>query len=287
MKTILMTGATGGLGFEASLHLAKSDDHKLVILGRDTQKFIAWKSEFSKRNGRPSNNVDFIECDLSSLRSVKQAIEKVKSKYDHIDILLNNAGLWNKRFHETEDGIEETFQVNLLAPYILIKELAYLLRRSSDPRVVNTSSGLHQGTIKFNDPEFRKSFSGFSSYRQSKLGMMLLSRSLASNEEYNPIAFYSQHPGMVSTDLGQHIGGISNSIFKMMGIHPFKGAQNLIHLATVPKTDLVNGEYYYKCKVKRSSTKASNDLSIGNRMIDLLEEYKQRSFDTIQSASQP
>ena len=277
-----MTGGTSGLGFEASQALAMDKNNHLVLLSRKTSHEEIWKLEFQQRNGAQASNVEFISCDLSSLLSLKRAIREIKSRFEHIDVLLNNAGLWHKRFTETTDGIEETFHVNLLSHYILLAELKPLLQKSEDARVVNTSSGLHQGTIVLTDPEYRNSFSGFKSYRQSKLGMMLLSRALAKKEDWKGISFYSQHPGMVSTNLGQNIGGISNTIFKFMGIHPLKGAQNLIHLSSAPKEELTNGEYYYKTMVKKASTQKSYDLSLANSMLEVLEDYKVKSYDPIQ-----
>jgi len=149
-----------------------------------------------------------------------------------------------KAFKETEDGIEETLQVNLIAPNLLMKGFKELLSNSTQPRIINTASGLHQGEMNFSDIELRDRFSGFNAYKQSKLGISLLTR-IFTKEEGN-IAYYAQHPGMVNTRIGRGLGPIANWIFSLLGISPEKGAETLLYLSSVNSAELTSGEFYAK-----------------------------------------
>jgi NAD(P)-dependent dehydrogenase (short-subunit alcohol dehydrogenase family) len=159
-KIILMTGATSGLGEEAFFALAHHGHH-VAVLARSRQKFTATLQRYAQRYGKAPAHATFIPCDLSSLESVSAAAQQFMQQQGRLDILINNAGAWLSEFTETTDGIEQTLQVNLLAPYVLIRALQPLLERSDDARIINTASGLHQGKISFDDLEFRKNFSGF------------------------------------------------------------------------------------------------------------------------------
>jgi NAD(P)-dependent dehydrogenase (short-subunit alcohol dehydrogenase family) len=263
-STILMTGATSGLGKVAALSLAKNG-HQLIILARNSRK----ADELVAACGEWAKNIDVIPCDLSSLTEVRNAIDHVKVHYQKLDMLINNAGLWNTKQIKTVDGIEQTWQVNLLVPYLLMKEFQPLLALSKSPKIINTASALHSGTINFKDIEFNKSFNGFKAYRQSKLGVILITRYLATRWD---IPIYAQHPGLVRTDLGRSFGWLFVAIFKLMGISPEEGAQNLLYLTKTSSEDLKSGEYYAKQKIQKI-TKESYDLSEAKRLCDTLEHY--------------
>lgn len=185
------------------------------------------------------------------------------SKFDHLDQLINNAGVWHSEFTASMDGIEETFQVNVIAPYLFIKNLKPLLDKAETPKVINTASSLHTGTVNFNDIQYKAQFSGFKAYRQSKLSIILLTRLFASRGQ--KIQYYAQHPGVVNTSLGRHMGGLANLFFKFIGVSKEKGAQTLLHLSETPVEKLQNGEYYAKSAPKRI-TKESYDMQAAARL---------------------
>ena len=134
-----------------------------------------------------SDNVVLLKGDLTDLTSVSKAIESIPTSVE-FDILINNAGIMSFERSETIDGFESTFQVNLLAPFMIFEKLKKNL--TNDCKVINTVSGLHQGKINFKDLQFKKNWSMLRTYRQSKLGLILLTRLLATE---NPdIKFYSQ-----------------------------------------------------------------------------------------------
>jgi len=250
-KKVLFTGGTSGLGRVALTHLIEAQAH-VFVLYRNENLIQEWKN---------APNVELIQCDLNSLSSLKTAIDHVKSKTEVLDILVNNAGLWEfNGFAETAEGFERTFQVNLLVPFILVESFMPLLEKSERPLVVNTASALHQGKINFGDLEFKQNFSGFKAYRQSKLGVILLTRHWAKKLE-GKVTVVAQHPGLVATDLGRQAGWMARGFFRLFGVSPEKGAQTLIHLITTPLDQLKSGEYYAKSKATKTTTPESYNLS--------------------------
>jgi len=147
-----------------------------------------------------------------------------------------------------------------------------LLVKSNEPRLIFTSSGLHQGKINFDDLEFRKKFSGFRSYRQSKLGVILSCRLLAIKLAKYGVGVYSLHPGVVNTNLGRYAGWFSKLIFKIMGKSPEAGAKTLLYLVHSPKKSLVSGEYYAKEELSEAS-KPSYDLVAAKMLHSSVNEY--------------
>lgn len=274
-KTIVFTGATSGLGEIAALK-ALSKGNKLIVFARNPDAKEGLENRFKQSYPTLQCDLEIIPCDLSSFSSVKTAIDKLKSTYESIDMLVNNAGLWNTDFTETSDGIEETFQVNYLTPVLLLEELIPLLAKGRDPKYIVTASGLHQGTINFEDIEFRKEWSGFKAYRQSKLAVILMCRLYA--KENPTITFCSQHPGVVRTNLGKQFGWLSRSIFFLIGKLAKKGAKTLIHLIESPSKNLVSGEYYANQKVTKI-TKESNDLTVAEKILKIAKSYLSRAID--------
>ena len=209
-KIALITGATSGFGVIIAQHLVKQG-YSLIVLGRSKDKLDSLIADLKDVNS--NFNIDPILCNLSSFKSIAHACDTIKKTYECIDLLILNAGVWNFKFIETEDNIEETLQVNLLSPILIFKNLRQLLPIDGNSKVIFTSSGLHQGVMNFSDIEFRNAFSGFKSYRQSKLGLILLARFFSKKDKYTGISFYTVHPGMVKTELGRNAGWFSKLIF--------------------------------------------------------------------------
>lgn len=271
-KTALITGATSGIGTIIAEHLVQKG-YSLIVLGRSAEKLNVLSNQLKRL--RSNVNLSLVVCDLASLNSIEDACDEIRTKSSTIDMLVLNAGLWNFQFIETTDAIEETFQVNLLAPFILFKRLHDLIPQNKESKVIFTSSGLHQGKINFSDIEFRAHFSGFKSYRQSKLGLIMLTRWLSQQTENSEISFYSVHPGMVNTQLGRSAGWFSQLIFRLLGKSKEKGAQTHIHLIDAQSTELKSGAYYAKRKVTQT-TKYSYDMEQAERLLDVLNDYDKK-----------
>jgi len=266
-----MTGATSGLGKVAAFEIA-SKGTKLIASYRNKKKADLVLKEYQSLHPEASGNLSFIKCNLSSFESVKKACDEINEKYEYLDQLILNAGVWHFKPQKSDDGIEDILQVNLLAPHLMIDELLPLIEKSNDGRIILTSSGLHQGEIQFDDIEFSSNFKGISAYRQSKLAVILLTR-LIDKSLKKSVGIYCQHPGVVNTDLGRHAGWISRTIFKLIGTTAEKGARTLLHLVQAPKSELVSGEYYANSKLKKT-TKESYNLESAKRLVDLSLEYR-------------
>ena len=272
MKYIFITGATSGLGKAAALQLA-AEGAVVIAASRNPDKgrdlLVAYRDLHPKGKGR----IELVECNLASFASVSMACEEIAESYDHLDMIINNAGIMNFEYKETHDGIEETWQINLLAPMLISHLLVSKFKKALEPKLIFTTSGLHQGVIDFEDPEFKnKKFSSYKSYRQSKLGVILMTRLLAQQLSDEEIGVYTQHPGMVNTDLGRSAGAISKLMFNWMGSPPDQGAETLLYLATTSNEDLVSGEYYTKSHVAKI-TNESYDMDMTEKLFELIKKY--------------
>ncbi len=268
-KTVVITGATSGIGSVAAKHLVKVG-YNLIVLARSEEKMGILSKELKAINGHVS--VDGFICDFSSLESTASACKAIQDKYDCINMIILNAGLWNSKPKKSQDGIEETIHVNLISQIQIFQALVGLVPKDGQSKVIITTSGLHQGEVYFEDLEFQNNFSGFKAYRQSKLGLMMLARWLAKQEDFKGIAFYSVHPGMVSTNLGRDTGWFARMIFKLFGKSPEKGAQTHIHVVDTDNASLTNGEYYAYQKVTKT-TEYSYDLDVAEKLWKAVNGY--------------
>ena len=268
-RIVLITGATSGIGKETALGLAKLGA-TIVFTTRDNLKGEKIKKELITRNN--NENIHMLKCDLASFESIRNCCKEFKSKYDKLHVLINNAGVWDFKRRESKDGIENIFATNYLAPFLMTNLLLDILKKSSPSHIINVTSGMHYGTINFDDIEFKQKFSGAKAYRQSKLGLILFTRLLAKKLEGTGVTVNCVHPGMNKTDLGRDASGFSRMIFKMMGKYPKIGAETSIYLASLPDVENITGEYFAKEKIKRSS-KESYDMDLAKKLWDVSENY--------------
>jgi NAD(P)-dependent dehydrogenase (short-subunit alcohol dehydrogenase family) len=268
-KIVLITGATSGLGKETALGLAKLGA-TIVFTTRDDLKGERTKEELTSVTN--NENIHMLKCDLASFESIKNCCKEFKSKYDKLHVLINNAGVWDFKRRESKDGIENIFATNYLAPFLMTHLLLDLLKKSNPSRIINVTSGMHYGTINFDDIEFKEKFTGAKAYRQSKLGLIIYSRLLARKLERDGVTVNCVQPGMNKTNLGRDAGGFSRLIFKMMGAHPKIGAETSIYLASSPEVQNITGEYFVKKEIKKSS-KNSYDMDLAKKLWDVSIKY--------------
>ena len=271
MKNIFITGATSGIGQVAACELAVHGN-RVFAAARNAERGDDLLAHYQANYLQGRGSIEIIICDLSSFESIVHACDELKRKINSLDVLINNAGIWNFSYKESKNKIEETFHVNVLAPLLLNHLLTDLLAQSQDARTIFASSALHQGKVDFANLEYKTNFSGFQAYSQSKLEIILLCRILAKKFNRLNIGVYCEHPGLVSTQLGRDAKWFSVLFFKLMGISPEKGAQTLIYLAEENKSHLVSGEYYTKKAVKKT-TPQSNDLKVAQSLLDALKLY--------------
>jgi len=265
-KTVLVTGGTAGIGRATAMGLAMMGAH-LGITGRDRGRTEGAAREIRAASG---GQVDVFVADLSSQSEVRRLAEQVLQACPRIDVLVNNVGgYWNTR-HVTADGLERTFALNYLAPFLLTNLLLDRLKQSAPARVVTVASNAHTtGRIDFDDLQGERSYSGSRAYSQSKLGNVLFTYELARRLAASAVTADALHPGVVNTSFGAEDPGGVQRLFVPF-VRPFlktpeQGAATSIHLASSPDLEQVSGRYFANSKPKRSS-KASYDQTAAARL---------------------
>jgi len=263
MSTILITGTTSGIGLEAAVALARQGN-RLVLLGRDQRKMNAAADEVKRRAGVAAAPDSWL-CDLGSQAQIRKLAAAVLAKYDRLDVLVNNAGLATRRREVTEDGIERTFAVNHLGPFLLTNLLLDLLLKSAPARVVNVASSEHyHATMDLADLGFERGGWGMAkAYGRSKLGNVLFTRALAKRLEGKGVTVNAVHPGAVATGIWDCAPGWMQPMVwlakKLMMITPEKAARSIIRLASGAEVEGKTGLYFNQLDPKEPSKLAHDD----------------------------
>lgn len=256
-KTAVITGSNAGIGFETALALAKMD-YKVWLMCRNEQKAQKAVADLKQKSG--NSNIDYVIADLASKEQIKAAAEKIHAEFDHLDTLINNAGIWLSKRTLNQDGAEMQFAVNHIAPFLLTHLLFPLLLKSDDPRIVNVNSDTHfRGKINFNDLTLSKGYNGIKSYAHSKLANCLFTYELDRKlrEKGINMAVNALQPGLVKTDIGfKHTFSLHALVWKIrreFGVTPEEGAKTSVYLANSPDVKEISGLYWDKCSSKPSS----------------------------------
>ena len=264
-KTVLVTGGTGGIGLATAAGLAGLGA-RVGIVGRDGARAQA----AAERIRRTGGDVDVFTADLSAQREVRRLAEQVDAAYPRLDVLVNNVGGYWATRHVTEDGLERTFAVNHLAPFLLTHLLLDRLRSAAPARVVTVSSGAQaMGRIDFDDLQGERSYSGQRAYNQSKLANGLFTYELARRLEGSGVTANALHPGVVRTAFGQEDSRgwmrLMLPVLRPFMKSPEKGAETSILLASSLDVEGVSGRYFAGGRSKTSS-RASYDTAIAARL---------------------
>jgi retinol dehydrogenase 14 len=261
-RTVLVTGGTSGIGKATALGLAMMGAH-VAIVGRDRERTVARAGEIRVASG---GQADALVADLSSQSAVRRLADQVLQSLARIDVLVNNVGgYWNTR-HVTVDGLERTFAINHLAPFLLTNLLLDRLKQSASARVVTVSSHAHaEGQIDFDDLQGERSYSGARAYNQSKLANVLFTYELARKLQATSVTANAVHPGVVSTSFGaEDPSGVQRLFVPFMRPFmktPAQGAATSIHLASAPDLERVTGRYFVNSKPKRSSDRSYDEAT--------------------------
>lgn len=266
-KTVLITGGTGGIGKATAIGLARMGA-RVGIVGRDATRAEAAAADIRATSGNPA--VDVFIADMSSLAEVRRLAAEVLAAYPRLDVLVNNVGgYWGHR-HATADGLEHTFAVNHLAPFLLTNLLLERLKASAPARVVTVSSGAQAlGRIDFDDLQGERGYSGQRAYNQSKLANVMFTYELARRLEGTGVTATVLHPGVTRTNFGLEdqsrwfaiMGGMAQPFMKS----PDGGASTPIYLASSPEVEGATGKYFANRKPK-SSNKVSYDEAAAARL---------------------
>ena len=265
-RTVLVTGATSGIGRATALGLATMGAH-VAIAGRDRARTEDTAREIRAAAG---GNVDVFVADLSSQAQVRRLADEVLEGLPRIDVLVNNVGgYWSSR-HVTEDGLERTFALNHLASFLLTNLLLERLERNAPARVVTVASHAQAtGRIDFDDLQGMRSYSGGRAYSQSKLANVLFTYRLAETLRGSGVTANALHPGVVRTSFGAEdparIQRLLVPLLRPVMKSPTQGAATSIHLVSAPELEQVSGRYFANRRPTRSSSR-SYDLAVAARL---------------------
>jgi NAD(P)-dependent dehydrogenase (short-subunit alcohol dehydrogenase family) len=266
-KTILITGATSGIGRVAAQTLAEQG-HQVLLVGRSPAKTEAAAAEI--RQAAPQATVDTLLADLSVAAQVEALAEQVLSRYARLDVLINNAGAIFAQRTLTADGREMTWALNHLSYFHLTTRLLPLLQASGPARIVNVSSNAHRRVpgLNFDDLELAHGYGALRAYAQSKLANVLFTYELARRLAGTPVTANALHPGLVSTGFGARNGRLWSLLYVLInavGRSPAQGADTVLYLAGAPEVAGVSGQYFYERQAQRTSA-ASYDVAAAQRL---------------------
>jgi NAD(P)-dependent dehydrogenase (short-subunit alcohol dehydrogenase family) len=271
IKTTIITGATSGIGEATALALAKRQ-HALYLLVRNTEKGEDLKKRLVKETG--NKEIFIVKCDLTDLESVRGAADELKAKLFNINALINNAGGMIDKYEVSKDGVEMTFALNHLGHFYLTMGLMPLLEKGH-ARIINVSSGAHKmGKPDFDQIENEQAYSSIKAYGRLKLFNIYFTKSLAEKYKNKGITAYALHPGLVNTNFGAGISGLSKILLwlaRPFMISPEKGAETSVYLATQLKIESKSGLYFIKKKVTKPAP-AANDENARNQLWAISEK---------------
>jgi NAD(P)-dependent dehydrogenase (short-subunit alcohol dehydrogenase family) len=271
-KTIVVTGATSGIGEVAADHLAQYGA-RIVFIARDRHRAAATLKHLSAVAGHTEHVAHY--ADLSSLADMKRVAGEIAAAEPHIDILVNNAGAVFARREETADGLEKTFALNHMSYFVVTALLLERLKATPGARIVSTASGAHKGArLDFGDLQAKHGYNAMRAYSNSKLCNILFTRELARRLEGTGVTANCLHPGFVASRFGDNVGGLISGAFglaKKFAISPERGAETIIHLASSADVAGVSGRYFVKCKEAQPSAVGRSDAD-AKKLWDISEK---------------
>jgi NAD(P)-dependent dehydrogenase (short-subunit alcohol dehydrogenase family) len=272
-KTIVVTGASSGIGFETARELAKRGARVLMVV-RNREKGQAAIDRIVAE--KPGAQLDLVLADLYSMAEVRRAAAEICANVEKLDVLINNAGLIHGTRELTVDGIERTFALNHLAPFLMTFELRKLLVSSAPARVITVSSNGHKlSRFSWDDLATMNRWTGATFvYGASKLCNIWFARESARKLAGTGVTSNALHPGAVASNFGQTGGKlfeIGVKLVRPLLLTSEQGAKTSIYLASSPDVANVTGEYFSRCKIATPSRRARDDAS-ARRLWQLSEE---------------
>jgi retinol dehydrogenase-14 len=272
-KTVLVTGACGGIGFETALALSRAGATTVVICRGPAQCEVVREAVTSEGG----ESIVAQACDLSSPRQIRALADSFKRSHPRLDVLVNNAATVPTNRTLTEDGLEMQFAVNHLAYFLLTDLLLDVLKASAPARIVNVSSGLHRrARLDFGALQAEKAYKPMAQYGLTKLLNIHFTYELARRLEGTGVTANTLSPGCTATGLGRGFGTFSRFVMRKYGMRPAKGADTVVYLAASPEVEGVSGKYFSKRKVEKTAA-GTYDAAASARLWALSEGLAGRS----------
>jgi NAD(P)-dependent dehydrogenase (short-subunit alcohol dehydrogenase family) len=260
-KICLITGANSGIGKATALGLAHTGA-TVVMVCRDRARGEEAQREVQMKSGNDA--VDLLLADLSSQQSIRQLAESFRQRYQHLHVLINNAGAGFSQRRESVDGLEMTFAVNHLAPFLLTNLLLEVLQNSAPARIINVDSDNHRFVrLDMRDLQLQHRYGFLRAYGRSKLALLLFTYDLARRLHGSGITVNAMEPGPTATNFGQRDSGpVARMLLHFISSRfgsPEKGAKTSIYLASSPEVETITGKYFVKSVPRRSSARSYDE----------------------------
>lgn len=270
-RTAVVTGGTSGIGREVALGLARMGA-TTILVGRGEDRTRAVAAEIAHLAGNPRVE-PLAVVDLAERREMVRVSDEILRRAPRLEVLVNNAGAIFTRREVTTDGLERTFALNVLAPFVLTTRLGERLRTSAPARVIMVSSAAHRGMrLDFDDLQGSREYSGWRAYGRSKLALILLTRELARRWAGSGIGVNAVHPGFVRSGFAQNTPGGFSILVRVSaaigGRSSRKGAETPLFVATDPGLASTTGAYFSNRRPIAGSS-ASRDPATARRLYEL------------------
>jgi NAD(P)-dependent dehydrogenase (short-subunit alcohol dehydrogenase family) len=266
-RIILITGATSGIGKATALALLETDT-QIVIGARNTATGEATRAELQERSGR--SNVDVLTGDLASLDSVRSMADSFRKKYSHLDVLINNAGVYRNKRELSADGLELMFATNHLAPFLLTNLLLEMLKASGQARVLNVTAP-STTRLNFDDLQGEKNFNSLQAFGASKMANLLFTFDLARRLAETNVTVNALHPGLVRTGLMGESNFFLRHMLNAISARPEKAARGILSVALEDRFANQTGKFFANGKEMKASAYA-HDRETQKKLWDVSEK---------------
>lgn len=267
----LVTGANAGIGKEIARDLARRGA-RVIFLCRSEERARTAMDEIATDTG--NDDLHLVRCDLSRQADIRAAAGEITERFDRLDVLVNNAGVYLTDFVLTVDQLEKTWAVNHLGYFLLTNLLLDLLQASAPARIVNVSSDAHRdAAIDFDNLNGEQGYNWYDAYGQSKLANVLFTREVARRLEGTGVTANAMHPGVVASEIWNRNSDWVSwfvRLFTPFFRSPEQGAATAVYLATAPEVAGVSGRYFKDGQEKAPSTTAQDD-ALAQRLWEVSE----------------
>ncbi|XP_023933837.2 retinol dehydrogenase 11-like [Bicyclus anynana] len=272
-KTVIVTGANSGIGFETANNLAQRGA-RVILACRNLERAECARKKIIDSSG--NQDVLILQLDLESFKSIRNFVDNIYKTEKHLDILINNGGNYCTENKKTEDGLLKGMQINYFGPFLLTSLLLPLLKKSAPSRIINVSSFLYvRGRIDFENLNMEKCFIKYRVYENAKLCTMLITTELDRRLQGTGVTVNCLHPGVVNTNIMEAIENFFvRAILKTLKSfykNSWEGAQTTIFLAVSPEVENISGKYFKDCHIAELAQKAQN-LDVARKLWDTSEK---------------